>query len=340
VSTSPAPVPTGSHVLVVGAGVSGLTAARALRDAGHDVTIVDKGHAVGGRLATRTVGAARFDHGAQFLTVKDDQVRARLEDWERAGVVTPWFRGAPDPGRAVDPDGHPRYRGTPVMRSIAEHLAVGLDVRTGERVRAIAPDAGGWKVTSSPVDGGEEGHRASHALVVTAPAPQTLDLLAAGGTVLAPSVQRVLATVTFDPCLAVLAVPRGATALPHHGALRLSEGPLSFLADDRRKGASPVPAVVVHGAPDISRRLWTASDDEVSRTLLAAAEPHLGVAADAVHVHRWRYARPTSPAPDDDALIDLAPAPIVIAGDAFTGGRVEGAIRSGDAAARHLLAVL
>jgi renalase len=340
VSTASADIPTGSHVLVVGAGVSGLTAARALRDAGHDVTVVDKGHAVGGRLATRTVGAARFDHGAQFLTVKDDDVRARLEDWERAGVVTTWFRGAPDPGRAAEADGHPRYRGTPVMRSIAEHLADGLEVHTGERVRAIAPDAGGWRVTTAPVDGGEDAHHTAHALVVTAPAPQTLELLRAGGTVLAPAVHRVLTAVTFDPCLAVLGVPRGATALPDHGALRLTDGPLTFLADGRRKGASPVPAVVVHGAPDISRELWTASDDEVSRILLAAAEPHLGVTADAVHVHRWRYARPTSPAPDDDALLDLAPAPIVLAGDAFTGGRVEGAIRSGDAAARHLLDVL
>jgi renalase len=340
VPTSSVRVPSGSPVLVVGAGVSGLSAARALRDAGHDVTIVDKGHAVGGRLATRTIGEARFDHGAQFLTVKDDDVRARLEGWERDGVATTWFRGAPDPDRVGEADGHPRYRGTPVMRSIAEHLAVGLDVHTGERVGAIAPDVGGWRVTSAPVDGGPDGHRVAHALVVTAPAPQTLELLAAGGTLLTPSVHRLLAAVTFDPCLAVLAVPRGATALPRHGALRLTDGPLTFLADDRRKGASPVPAVVVHGAPDISRELWTASDAEVSRTLLAAAEPHLGVTADPVHVHRWRYARPTSPEPDADALIDLAPAPIAIAGDAFTGGRVEGAIRSGDAAARELLAVL
>ena len=56
-----------ADVLVVGAGMAGVTAAAELRRAGRRVLVLDKGRAVGGRLASRGVGAATFDHGAQFI---------------------------------------------------------------------------------------------------------------------------------------------------------------------------------------------------------------------------------------------------------------------------------
>ncbi len=54
-------------VIVVGAGIAGLAAAVRLTAAGVDVTVVDKGRGVGGRLATRRIGDATLDHGAPFV---------------------------------------------------------------------------------------------------------------------------------------------------------------------------------------------------------------------------------------------------------------------------------
>jgi len=62
-------LPETAQVLVVGAGLAGLTAGRVLAAAGIDTVIVDKGLSVGGRLATRRIGDATLDHGAQFFTV-------------------------------------------------------------------------------------------------------------------------------------------------------------------------------------------------------------------------------------------------------------------------------
>ena len=70
-----------ADVLVVGAGMAGLTAASELQQTNLNVLIIDKGRGVGGRLASRRIGPATFDHGAQFMTARDPRfAAARLTD--------------------------------------------------------------------------------------------------------------------------------------------------------------------------------------------------------------------------------------------------------------------
>ena len=54
-------------IVVVGAGVAGLAAARHLRSRGVAVTVLEAGARVGGRAWTTQVGADPFDHGATWL---------------------------------------------------------------------------------------------------------------------------------------------------------------------------------------------------------------------------------------------------------------------------------
>ena len=55
----------GTSVAVIGAGISGLFAARTLQDHGMTVKVFEKGRGVGGRMSTRRInGGATFDHGA------------------------------------------------------------------------------------------------------------------------------------------------------------------------------------------------------------------------------------------------------------------------------------
>ena len=69
------------RVVIVGAGMSGLVAAQELVAAGVEVAVVDKGRSVGGRLATRRIGDARLDHGAQFFTVRTPAFQRRVDQW-------------------------------------------------------------------------------------------------------------------------------------------------------------------------------------------------------------------------------------------------------------------
>lgn len=63
------------RIAVLGAGVSGLTAARLLKDKGHDVTVYEKEHTVGGLARTRFTDGYLYDpHGGHILNSKHREV--------------------------------------------------------------------------------------------------------------------------------------------------------------------------------------------------------------------------------------------------------------------------
>jgi len=316
------------RIVVVGAGLAGLTAARALNDV-HEVVVIDKGRGVGGRMSTRRVGDATLDHGAQFFTTHTDQFAAVVARWQAAGVAQPWFRGRLGPAGVVDADGHIRFRGVESMNAVAKHLATGLDVRTGTGATSIgqADGSDGWTVTI--------GDRSLHAeaVVLTPPVPQSLALLAAGEVVLTADDLAALTAVRYEPCLAVLALLDGPSGLPEPGAVDPEDGPIDWMADNQRKGISSSPAVTIHATADFSREHWLSPDEVVVAALLAAAG--LPAAPSVAQVQRWRYARPVVVHPARH-LLAQGLAPLVFAGDAFGGAKVEGAVLSGHSAATSL----
>jgi predicted NAD/FAD-dependent oxidoreductase len=313
--------------------MAGLLAARRLSRSS-DVVVVDKGRGVGGRLATRRIGDATFDHGAQFLTTHTPEFAELVAGWERAGVARPWFRGRSGPDGVIDDDGHTRFRGVPTMNVIAKHLAQGLQLRLGARVVALCPAGAGWRIEL------EDGTvLAADAVVLTAPVPQALALLAAGAVGLSTADGRALEAIRYEPCLAVLAVLDGASGLDGPGAVTPSAGPVAWMADNASKGVSRVPAVTIHAAADFSRSHLEASDEVVAGELLRAAGLRARPVRGQVQVQRWRFARPETVHPSRYLVADALP-PLVFAGDAFGGTKVEGAALSGIAAAERATSLL
>lgn len=301
-------------VVVVGAGLSGLVAARRLSEAGVRVQVLDKGRGVGGRLATRRIGDARVDHGAQFFTVRGEAFANVVDEARRAGVVQEWCRGF------GEVDGFPRYRATEGMAQFAKWLARGLDVRTGVRVTDL-------------------GDHPADAYVITAPIPQALAILAWSNRLPAPDLADQLAKFTYNATLALLVVVDRDPGLPDPGAIQQPDHPVfTFIADNRAKGVSDTPAVTFHVSNATSREQWASADDVLRTMLLAGAAEWLGDARvlDA-QLMRWRYAGPTVPWPAPCLVTGDDPQPVVLAGDAFDGPKIEGAFRSGLAAAHALL---
>jgi len=86
-------------VAIVGAGIAGLSCALRLQQDGCNVTVLDKGRGAGGRMSTRRIampggegagGEVAFDHGAQYLTMRDPAFVEAMHGWEAAGVVARW----------------------------------------------------------------------------------------------------------------------------------------------------------------------------------------------------------------------------------------------------------
>ena len=319
--------------LIIGAGMAGLNAARVLNSAGWDVTVFDKGRGVGGRLATRRIDDGVYDHGAQFITVRSARFASLIATLEQEGVIYEWCRGIGTPDHPSENDGHPRYQGTGGMSAIAKYLARGIDVRSRHRVVQLQQKTASWNVV---LESGQSA--AADALIVTTPVPQALDLLDLGGSELPDPRRKELDGLRYHSCMALMVGLDQPSLLPPPGALRFEDGPLSFACDNHIKGISPdSTALTVHASPTFSRDHWNVADSTIVEFLLSQAKPWLSGSPRTAILHRWKFSMPVEPFPEKFLRVD-GHAPILFAGDAFQGPRVEGAALSGIAAAESLLA--
>ncbi len=318
--------------IVIGAGIAGLTAARFLKDHGVEVLVLERSQGVGGRMATRRIREARFDHGAQFFTARDEQFEKMVHTWIDAGVAREWSRGFRNCRDDSFEDGYPRYCGSDGMVTIPKYLAIPLEIRLNVRVASVSSRDHTWLIRTSD---GEE--MATSAVIVTAPAPQALTLFAAGGVSLPESSNSQLNQIQYDPCIAVLVSLNGRSRIPDPGGIKLDGEPVRWMADNFAKGISPNGyGVTIHAGPEFSRTHWDIPDVEIVRQLLETVEPWLPERPQSYQVHRWRYSRPFLVHPKAFLMVD-DPAPVVFAGDGFRGSKIEGAALSGLAAADALL---
>ena len=315
------------RVVIIGAGLAGLTAARALDVVGADVLVLDKGRSPGGRLATRRVGSATLDHGAQFFTVRSPAFAKTVDDWLERGLVHAWNHGFDE---GADTDAHPRYVATGGMSSLAKDLAVGLDLRCSTMAFAVRLDADSGDV-SVAIDDGTSFE--ADAVIVTAPLPQAFALMIDGGIELDENLFR----TDYDRTIGLLVRLDQAPALPPSGGVQNADDVFSFIGDNASKGVSSEPAVTFHANPVWSEAHWDDSNEELIEQLAAATQPWLGDATIVEHsLKKWRLATPRSIWPDP--CWTTAGGKVIMAGDAFAGPKVEGAHNSGLAAAHTLLA--
>lgn len=310
--------------LVVGAGLAGLAAARDLANHGWQVTVIDKGSRPGGRMATRPLGEAWLDYGAQYFTVRDPAFAAAVDQWTREGLVKVWSYGFGDSA------GHPRYAVAGGMNRLPQALAEGLEVKTRVRVASCAWTGGCWRVAAETGEAWE-----ARRLLLTAPVPQSLALLDAGAVPLPSAWRSALEAIAYDPCLALLVRLAEPSRIPPPGGLPLRGPVLAWIADNAQKGLSPGGhGVTLHAQAAFSACHWDFPPESVAQTMLDEAAPYVGRVAE-WKLHRWRFAQPRTVYPERCAGAE-SPGPLVLAGDAFAGPRVEGAWLSGAAAAAWL----
>ena len=326
-------------ILIIGAGVAGLTAAAELTALGKRVLVLDKGRSVGGRLATRRVGEGAADTGAQFFTTRTPEFEAQVQAWIAEGLVFEWSRGWSDGSLSTVHLGHPRYAVKGGMNQLAKRMAQGVTVRLLQVITAIRRVPSGWQVELANGD-----THSAPALLVTAPVPQALALLDEGGVALPFDVREALEKVEYEPCVVGLFMLSRRIDLPPPGAVQRAHANLHWVADNQRKGISPGAIILTaQASSSYSRALWSADDDTIIKSMKLDLMPFLGE-----QFQRTRggsqalalcIAEPPVPRASILARIPLESdemAPLAFAGDAFGAARVEGAYLSGKAAAQAL----
>lgn len=159
-----------TDVLVIGAGMAGLTLALSLKQQGRQVHCVDKARGSGGRLSSKRVQnnelSVGFDLGAISFSANTSQFQKVLNSWSESGHLSPW----------LSHEGQTQYVGTPRSSSITRFLADQVGVEFGVRISALVKGDNNWNIYCEK-DGHESLYAYANEIVLACPAPQSFDLL-------------------------------------------------------------------------------------------------------------------------------------------------------------------
>jgi len=334
------------HIAIVGSGMAAITCARTLVQAGHHVTVFEKSHTVGGRMATRNSPFGTFDHGAQYFTVRDPRFMQAMQTMPN--LCKPWSANTvqvlDEHGRVAAaglPAREQHWVAKPRMNSLvqgwAKPLVDGLCVEMQTRVTAIEPDALNrkqWQLRTSGPQDSSHVFSGFDSVVLAIPSPQAQDLLK--GCKAAAPLAKKISKVTVAPCWTLMlafpqAVQPGLTTLgPQWNAARSSHHRIAWLARESSKpGRGAVERWTVQASAAWSQEHLHDDESRVQAKLLKAFSEVTGIRAEPAHIdtQRWMYAQTTKPLGQShlwDAKTGLG-----VCGDWCLGHRVENAFVSG-----------
>lgn len=335
------------NIAVIGAGMAGITAARTLVQAGHQVRVFEKSHGAGGRMSTRVTPYGTFDHGTQYFTVRDPRfLKALTEVPGSQAVCRAWSANAVrvlDPlGRVIEaplPLREPHFVASPGMNALVRHWAQPLEaagclhLQTQVHYLKRVSAQGTWHVACS--DGSL--HQGFDQVVLAMPNVQADFLLRQSG---APASQfkglSAMGEVSVAPCWTLmlaypLAHQPGLSHLgPQWNAARSVHHRIAWISRESSKpGRAPLERWTVQASADWSTEHLEDDAERVQAKLLKAFAELTGIRAEPgyAQVHLWRYAKTLNPLGKShvwDKSLGLG-----LCGDWLLGHRVEDAFVSG-----------
>jgi predicted NAD/FAD-dependent oxidoreductase len=303
------------HTAVIGAGMAGISLARTLMQAGHQVSVFEKSHGAGGRMATRNTPYGHFDHGVQYFTIRDPQFMHAITSVPGTPeICRPWSANAVrvlDPlGRVIEaplPLREPHFVAAPGMNSLLRHWAQPLETAQAlhleSQVQFLRQSTVGGKSWDMVCSDGAV-HTGFDHVVLAIPHVQADYLLRQSG---APATGFAglsdMADVEVAPCWTLmLAFPLAQPTMNHLGpqwnAARSTHHRVAWICRESSKpGRSSVERWTVQASAQWSQHHLEDDAERVQAKLLKAFSELTGIRAEPgfARTHLWRYAKTVKP---------------------------------------------
>ncbi|MDC0887938.1 NAD(P)-binding protein [Porticoccus sp.] len=350
---------------IIGAGISGLSCAKALEQAGYDVEVFDKGRNLSGRMATRRNDLSEFDHGAQYFTAKHPAFIQEVDRWIGADVAQVWspkiavldnskeneipakknqsnswvatsirklkslktsIFSASNTATSVE-----RFIGVPKMTTPATFISRGLSIKKETTIDSVFVKPQSyprWSLKSKEI-GLIQGN--FNIIIAAIPAPQAAELFKE----ISPKLTEISQSVKMTGSWAVMLNFEEKVDLKFDAAF-INGGPLRWIARNNSKperGATE--AWVLHATPEWSESHLNISKEEAIELLVKEFVALGGSLPKQSQAHLWRYAEAAQPLDTNfawDAENNLG-----ICSDWVNGGRIEGAWLSGKRLAEFII---
>lgn len=321
------------RVGIIGAGMAGLAAARALKQAGVEAVILEKSRGPGGRVHTRSKNGFVWDTGATSVAPRgkaiesmilnelptDDLVEIQKPIYIHEGLrVTPG-----DSSRKVK-----RYTYRSGIQKLAFLLADGLDIRYNTSVDKVTRNGEMYAVNDEIFD----------ALILTPPIPQTTQIL------WSLEESRAFANAKYRPCISVLlGFDQPTPTVPYFALLEPEQShPLTWLSLESGKSPDRAPegqsTMVAQLSPRFSLEHYAKPDEYVLEATLSFIRHLYGANFTTpveFNIKHWKYSQPDNIARFES--VNLPGSKLLIASDGIVGGRIEEAYECGVKTARLLI---
>lgn len=332
---------------VIGAGISGLTAARKLALAGHDVTVIEKNRRLGGKMASREIGGLPADYGVSHFEVSDPDFAAFVDELREEEIVRTWahefslYDGTQY--HPENPNEHPSnwFAATGGMGQVARYLSRWVDVKTEEKAGGmtfIGSDRSrkrAWMINLTDISVFE-----CDAVILAAPAPEAYGVLqTAQDETPARRIIRHIDEIRYRPCWSLL-ISCGEAA-PRFKGISCEDDVLEWIGNESSKSDTSEGVLLLQSTGAFARRNAGTDPVQVKDRLVGRASDITGLDLDPGaegYLHFWKYFRAENPMDEYFMELEMEEAPLALVGDYYMGPTLEDAWLSGEKLAEYWVA--
>ena len=313
-------------LLVIGSGISGLTAGLEAKKHFSNVLIIDKGFHTGGRICSKNLKNCYFNHGAPFINRSKIKKSFSFYNllYQNNSISKTVIRDIHNKPQLV-------YYTNPTMRMFFEELKNKITIKQKVKALNIFRDGNFYVVICN-----DNNTIVSKKVILSVPAPQASDLIKD----IEPKMSQDINKIKFSKCLTVLLSFDRKVILPTFSFFEDGTGDLSSLFYNINFNNNPNYSLVVRMSNKWSEFNFEYSNEQIiNKCLLELYEKNAHLKnynINKTYCHKWRYSQVLKSLAPSIATVNKNKS-FGVAGDWTIGPTVEDAFISGEKVIKCLL---